>query len=121
MNQRIPESAADIMSDPTRFGLPTFDDFKKYPEKYLGHLEDLLSCLDKGSELLGGYIRKHVAYVEGYRVRSYEEAQRILRSMGIREDQIEWSANCVNMYAGKCDLEIKIFSKGTMERRNAWG
>ena len=115
-----PLTPSDVMSDPTRFGLPTFDNFKKNPERYLGQVEDLLSCLEKGSEILGGYVRKHIAYVEGYRVRSYEEAQRVLRNMGIREDDIEWTANCVNMVAGKCDLEIKIFSKASFARRKAW-
>lgn len=72
-------SIEDIAENPTKFGMPTLEEFVRNKEKYMGRPDDELIAIDKGDPQLG-CLQKY--YVDGYRVDSLEQAERIARDMG---------------------------------------
>lgn len=76
-------SIEDIVENPTKFGMPTLEEFTKNKEKYMGRADDEITAVDRGDPQLGCLQRY---YIEGdggrYRVDSLEQAERIARDMG---------------------------------------
>jgi len=115
---RAPESLEDIISNPTRFGMPTFEEFRKNKEKYLGRADDMIAAIDRGDPLLGC---RQKYYVEHYRVESLEHAERIARDMGLSlfhdfviDPQLRPDDS------GGFYNEVTFRAKGLLEERAAW-
>jgi hypothetical protein len=72
-------SIQDIAENPERYGMPTLSEFVRNKEKYMGRPDDELAAIDQGDPQLG-CLQKY--YVEGYRVDSLDQADRIARDMG---------------------------------------
>lgn len=70
----------DIAENPTKFGMPTLDEFTRNKEKWMGRDDDEIAAIDRGDPVLGCRQRY---YIENYRVESLEQAERIARDMGL--------------------------------------
>lgn len=73
------EDIQELQENPTKFGAPTFEEFSRNRERYMGRYDDMLAAIDKGDTLLKC---KQKYYVENYRVDSLEHAERVARDMG---------------------------------------
>lgn len=64
--------------------MPTFEEFRKTKEKWMGRLDDEIAAIDRGDPLLGCRQRYYVEDAGGrYRVESLEQAERIAVDMGL--------------------------------------
>jgi hypothetical protein len=75
----VAESIEELAENPTKFGMPTFSEFSKNKEKWMGRADDEIAAIDRGDPMLGC---RQKYYVEQYRVESLEQAERIARDMG---------------------------------------
>ncbi|OPZ23000.1 MAG: hypothetical protein BWZ03_00668 [bacterium ADurb.BinA186] len=70
-----------LAADPKKFGLPTFEEFRKNPSAYKFDEEARLGTVDAGSVILRN-IKRHIYYVNGYKCDSLEKAQDVAKNMG---------------------------------------
>lgn len=111
----------ELLENPTAYGLPTFDQFAKNQEKYLGRDDDRFAEAEAGSRNLEKHVQRHIYEIEGYRCKTLEEVERIAQSQGIKLRELDYQPQVVPLGGGKCDLLVKFVSKDTRERRKLWG
>ena len=108
----------DIYDDPTAFGLPTFDEFRRNSEKYLGRDDDRLAEVSRGSTQLDKHVQKHIYEIEGYRCKSLEEVERIALSQGIQLRELDYVPVVTPTSAGKCDVKVTFKRRNEIAKRN---
>lgn len=104
-------TADDILEDPKAFGMPTFEEFTKNREKYLGRDEESLEQVDKGGINVRKVTQRHIYEIEGYRCKTLEEVQKVAGSMGIDLKKLDYRPQFIPCGAGKWDLKVVFVSK----------
>lgn len=110
----------EVFENPEYYGLPTFDDFVKNQDKYLGREDEALEQVDRGSKNLEKHVQRHIYEIEGYRCKSLEEVERVAKAQGISLSELDYRPQVMPVGAGKCDLLVKFVSKSERDKRNAW-
>ncbi len=115
---QFPESIEELVENPSKYGMPTFDEFIKNKRKYLGSKEEMLESIDRGDPLTK---LKHRYYVEGYRVETLEQAERLALDMGFNlYNDFILDAQIVPDYGHTNISEVRFRSKRALERRASW-
>jgi hypothetical protein len=107
----------DVANDPHKFGAPTFEEFKRNREKYMGRDDDTLESAEKGSQTLKKYVKRYLYEIEGYRCRTLDEVDRVATSQGIPIKDLDYRPTVVPLGGGKFDILVKFISKSDRERR----
>lgn len=107
----------DIFENPKKYGCPTFEEYKRNREKYLGHY-DMLGYIDKGSANLAKYVQKHKYEIEGYRFDKLEQVEAFAKDWNIPLQ--DFTAECIPQGGGKCDILVKFISSHERRRRDSW-
>lgn len=102
-------------------GFPTFDEFRKNPEKYMGREDASLAEVERGSTNLNRTVSKHIYEIEGYKCRSLEEVEKVAKSMGINLKELDYRPQVQPNTSGKFDIKVKFVSKTEREKRKLWG
>lgn len=110
----------DIQQDPEKFGAPTFEQFKKNRERYIGRDDATLAIVDKGSNNLSGMLEKYVYEIEGFRCKNLEEVERIAGDYGINLRDLDYRPELIPQGGGKAKMLIKFVSKEDREKRALW-
>lgn len=97
---------------------PTFEEFKRNRDKFIGRPDDTLSNIDKGTHLLSQYVKRHIYEIAGHRCKTLEEVERIASDYNIPLDK--FTAECVPLGGGKCDFLVKFVSEPERRRRASW-
>lgn len=74
-----PQTIEDLAENPNKYGMPTFEEFRKNKEKWMGRADEEIAAIDKGDPMLKC---KQRYFIESYRVDSLEQAERIAIDMG---------------------------------------
>lgn len=114
------EDTQKIFENPNYYGLPTFEEFSKNHEKYMGRDDDAFGQVDQGSKQLNKHVQRHVYEIEGYRCKSLEEVERVAASQGIRVNELDYKPQLMPLGGGKCDILVKFVSKAEREKRDLW-
>jgi len=110
----------DIFTNPQKYNMPTFEEFKKNYEFWTGRADEKFAQVDKGSQNLAKYVKKHVFEIEGRRCKTLEEVERIANDFGIPIKELDYTAEIMPLGGGKCDILVKFMSKAERERRDKW-
>ena len=110
----------DVMEDPTKFGLPTFDEFAKNPDLLFGKEDERLAEVERGSTNLNRVVKRYVYEIEGYRCKSLQEVERVARSMGINLRELDYQPQMEPNTSGKFDIKVKFVSKADRQKRQNW-
>jgi hypothetical protein len=110
----------EIVRDLTKYGFPTFEQFNKNPEKWLGRDDDALASVDVGSHNLRKIAKKYKFEIEGYRCKSLEEIQRVANSLGIKDKDLDYKPELIPLGGGDCEILVKFVSKQERQRRDKW-
>ena len=110
----------EFTKNPHFLGAPTFSEFCKNRDKWLGRDDDVFSSAgNPNSVLKDKNIMKRTQFeVEGYKCKTIEECERVAKSMGIVIDDYE--GHVVPQGGGQCDVLIKFISKAERARRDSW-
>ena len=120
MSFNAPDSFDDLLENPSKFGAPTFDEFCRNPDKYLGRDDDMLSRVDVGGKVMNNCTQRHIYEIEGFKTRKLEEVDRFARDHGIPLRELDYRPEVIPTGAGKCDILIKFMSKADRSRREGW-
>lgn len=110
----------ELMENPNKFGAPTFEEFKRNREKYLGKPghHDVFASIDRGSKNLSKYVKRHKYEILGFRTTKLEEIERIASENNIPLG--EFTAECIPQGGGTCDILVKFISPEERYRRKDW-
>lgn len=107
----------DVIENPAAFGAPTFEEFKRNREKYVGRDDDVLAQVDKGGELVRKFAQRFIYEIEGYRCKTLEEVERVASSQGIPLRELDYRPHVIPQGAGKWDAVIRFVPKSSTGRR----
>jgi len=96
----------DVIDDPKRFGMPSFDEFCKNPDKYRKRDDDLLASADDGAQTFRKLVRKNIYFVDGYRCNTIEEAERVMKGEAGACDKYEMRPQIIPLSGGQCDVAV---------------
>jgi hypothetical protein len=103
----------DILATPERFGAPTFEEFAKNPEKYLGRDDELLITASEGAHKLkeSNLIGKHHYKIFGYSAKSEDHVWSIMKNEGYTPRDFEIKPELVKTLAGQYDIHVEFVLK----------
>lgn len=110
----------DILKDPEAFGAPTFEQFKKNREKYMGRDDETLALVDRGSHNLKRVVDKYTYEIEGFRCDTLEKVEQIAADYGIALRELDYRPELIPQGGGKAKMLIKFISKEDREKRALW-
>lgn len=113
-------SMDDILLNPEKYGAPTFEQFKKNRDKYLGSEDQTLATVDKGSHNLNRVVNKYTYEIEGFRCDSLEKVEQIAADYGIPLRSLDYRPELIPQGGGKAKMLIKFVSKEDREKRALW-
>lgn len=83
----------DIMENPTKYGLPTFEEFRANKEKWLGRKDDDIAAVDRGDPMLGCFQKYYIETAVGRRYGPFPleliETMAIEEGMNLHHDFIK--------------------------------
>lgn len=101
-------------------GAPTFQEFVKNRDKWMGKDDEKLGLADTGSQILKKHVKKHIYEIEGYRCKNLEEVERVAKSQGIPVSELDYRPEIMPMSGRKCDILVKFVPKHTRDKRETW-
>lgn len=117
----IAETLEDLVDNPEKFGMPTFDAFRRNKEKWTGRYDDEIAAIDRGDPVLG--IRQRYYLWDGaadYRCESLEQAERIARDMGLNLHEDFVVDPQVKQDSDGLYNHVTFRSKRELARRSQW-
>jgi hypothetical protein len=103
-----------------KWGAPSFEEFCRNRDQYLGTEDEDFAAVDAGSSTLKRQVKKHIYEIEGYRCKTLEEVERVARNQGIPIRDLDYRPELIPTGGGKCDIVVKFVPKHEREKRNAW-
>lgn len=111
MNSTRDDDLAEILESPTKFGLPTFDEFARNPEKYREAADELFKSADHGSDNIRKMVTKHIYFVEGIECKTLEMAERVIKEEGLKMSDMEMYPTIVPDVGLKCQIKVEFKRK----------
>lgn len=110
MQTAFEEEFQQILADPKRFGAPTFEEFVKDPEKYLGKRDDFFVSAEDGAVLLkqSNLVKDQLYCLGNNKTDSLEEFSRWLQDEGIDVRNIEWCPELEKVEGGQYRILVGI-------------
>lgn len=110
-------SIEDVLTNPRKFGLPTFQDFASNPDRYrehwFGKSDELFGYIDKGSEILNRYFSKVRFKFKNYECDSLERVESVAKDEGLTIKELEFRPELIPQGGGKCELLAQFWPKIT--------
>lgn len=102
-------------------GFPSFDEYRKNPEKYIGRADASLQEVDRGSTQLDRTVKRHIYEIEGYKCKTLEEVEKVAASMGINLKELDYRPSVQPNTSGGFDIKVRFLSKAERDKRKLWG
>jgi len=111
MHSKLREiSYAEIVSDPNKFGAPTFEQFCRNPRRWMGDTDDLLDTADRGSSKFTN-VTKHIYEFEGIRCATPTEVEKVAKDMGKDLREYELKVEAIPLPGQMCEMLVRVTRK----------
>lgn len=108
-------SQEDIIEDPHKFGLPTFEEFCKNQGQWRQNPEQLLIDATKGSTILRKSIVKISFAFRCWETSSAEKLQSMLADHGLKPQDMKMAPELIYLGNGKCKCIVNFIEKEPRE------
>lgn len=98
----------DIFDNPKKYGMPTFEEFSKNPDKWRKPPEEIFAQVDNGSQFLKNQISKYRFELFGHQTDKLEKLYDIVRDYGIPFTALKIEPQLIPLGGGKCDVLVKF-------------
>jgi hypothetical protein len=102
---------SDVMDNPKKYGVPTFEEYARNRDKWIGKHDDQFAWIDKGTTILKKRISTQKYSIFGYRADSLEECERIANAEGCNISQLEIKPELTQDSAGQLILNVRMEKK----------
>lgn len=106
----------DIMTDPAKYGAPTFEEFKRNRKKYIRSKEHAFEVVDQSTNVLGVrqlIERQKYFFIAGngkkYPCKSLEEVWNVAQAEGVDTSKIEYEPHTIPMGNGRCEMHVFFY------------
>lgn len=113
-------SPEEFMEDPTKFGAPSFEEFKRNTSKWVGRHDDTMISVEQGPQQVRKQTKKILYEIEGHRCKTLEQVERIAGDYGIPLYALDYTAAIIPQCGGECDILVKFMPKEEIKRRASW-
>lgn len=110
-NPIVLNTSDDIIKDPHRYGLPTFEEFCRSPDLWRTRPDNVFANADKGSTLLRRAIVKHSYVFRHWKTNSLEKMEKILSDYGLSPQEVEMKPELIPLGGGRCEAMIQFVEK----------
>lgn len=105
----------DIMNNPHKYGLPSFEEFRKNPdpwrEKWRGRHDEIMAIVDAGSANLKHHVVKHRYRFGEWEESSLERIEKLANDHGLSVMDLDFTSKVVPIGGGKCDILVEFAQK----------
>jgi len=108
MDKFIPATIEDIIEDPKKFNAPTFEEFMKNRDYYLGKDDSKLGMIDYSTTLLRPFLRKQYYAFENYTCQSLVECERIAASEGYDLKKCKFEPQVIPLEGQRVDILVRF-------------
>ena len=92
----------DISEYLKKAGFPSFDEFSRNVEKYMGRDDDRLAEVDRGhTDGLKKVVKRQIYEIEGFRCKTLEEVERIAKDRGIPLKELDYRPQLIPLGADR--------------------
>lgn len=117
---RFAETLQELEESPEKFGMPTFEEFRRNKERYMGRYDDEVASVDAGDKATGAIQKYYLSDVSGhYRCETLEYAERIALDMGLNLHQ-DFKIDPQYKDDDGIYIEVTFRSKRSLARRDSW-
>lgn len=109
----------DLIANPTKYGVPSFGQFKKNRQLYMGREDESMSQVSNGSKVLGKYVKNHRYYFGVYKCHTLEEVERTALNHGIPLSDLVYVPELIPTGGQWADMKVTFMSKEEYNRRKA--
>ena len=106
MNKTV--TVEDIIRDPNAYGMPSFDQFRKDPDKFRDSEGARMGRLDQGSRVFNNLVEKQTYKYKKWETTSLEEFQRVLKNEGKDFMNMKLCPQVIPTKGGKCEIVIEV-------------
>ena len=104
------ENFDDLVKDPKKYGLPTFEEFCKNPKAFRKNPEESFLHAETGSTIFYKNV-KHRWFIDGFECKSLEEVERIARDQGYEISDLDLEPEIIPAGGGKAEFHVKFVNK----------
>lgn len=108
MTANNPATVEDLLSNPRRFGFPTFAEFSQNPDKYRYTLSERLGQIDQSTKVFKNLVQKQRYRLGRHVVKTLEEIERIAKEEGIDLMRCKLAPVVERHAGGKVDIEVEF-------------
>lgn len=103
----------EIIANPHKFGAPTFEEFARDKDKYLGREDDILKTAFEGAHILkkSNLVRKHIYKIFGYTAKSEDHVWQIMKNEGYSPLDFEIKPELTKAGNGQYDVIVDFTLK----------
>jgi len=106
----------DLLDNPTKYGAPTFEEFKRYPDRYRKRDDDALSSADVGSSNLAHLVKKQFYFLKtasgrSIKCKTLEQVEHVAKQEGINLRLLEMRPELRQAGEGKFDVHVHFVTK----------
>lgn len=101
----------DILANPTRYGMPSFDEFRKAPDKWRKRPDDVFTLADGSTRVFRGAVAKQVYFIKGYKCDNLEKVERIAKEEGMNLYNLEMIPEVKPISSSQCEIHITFKEK----------
>jgi hypothetical protein len=102
----------DIMRNPEKFGMPTFDEYCRNPDKYKIREDEILSVVSDGVDILRNAVVEQVYHIKGYKVKTLEKIESIAKDLGWEMTELDIKPELERTTGGKYVIHVYFVQKG---------
>ena len=102
----------DLLNNPKAYGLPTFQEFCKDPDRWRKSADKVLGAVDIGS--VGGlkkFVAEQTYEVAGYKCKTLEECQRVAQNEGLSIESMEMKPEVYKLGGDKYGILVSFIKK----------
>lgn len=101
----------DIARDPRKYGAPTFEEYVRNRHRFQARTSNLFDVADNGTSNLKMMLKDYRYEIDGYKCDSLEEVERVARSQGYSEHDLEMRPEIIPLGGGWCDILVRFCAK----------
>jgi hypothetical protein len=101
----------DIAKDPRKYGAPTYEEYVRNRSRYQAQTANLFDVADNGTSNLKMVLKGYRYEIDGYKCDTLEEVERVAKSQGYSEEDLEMLPEVIPLGGGWCDILVRFRHK----------
>ncbi len=110
----------DLMSNPEKFGAPTFEKFMARRKHYQANHSTIFGRIETGGQIANRFTKKQKYELGGYQCKTLEEVEKVALNMGLKLQDLaqNYTAEFIPLGGGNADVLVKFMTQADRQKRD---